>query len=172
MSTALTFAHKNLLASSIAAADGIVHYTTSTTRGLRGRKSTTIRAADGLVGTIKWRDKTFVINGVQREWRRLKSHSGEIFSSGREWKWGNRPYTLKYHNSHKELLATPTSGGAVCFTTYQSHLFRGNKRAAIYFLDQLQDEIERMFPLMAILQTEIRRQDDAGVSLDAGISLG
>lgn len=99
----------------------------------------------------------------------------------REWNWANRPYLLKYHDSHKELLvrlphlpppkipiltcpiqATPNFGtpaGTVRMTTYHSHLFHDNERAVIYFPLQMQDEIERMFLLMAMLHTEIHRQD-------------
>ena len=47
----------------------------------------------------------------------------------------------------------------VRFTTHHAHLLHDNERAAIYFPYQMQDEIERMFLLMAILQTEIHRQD-------------
>ncbi|KAJ6575581.1 hypothetical protein DFH09DRAFT_1150646 [Mycena vulgaris] len=162
MSAALTFADKKLLASPIIRADGAVHYTTSTTSGFVRRKITTIMAASGLVGMIDWREKTFAINGVQRKWDELKSRSGGIFSSEREWRWAAVSYKLKYHHSHKELLATPTSGngaGAVRLTTYQPHLLHENERVAIYFPPEMHDETERMFVLMAILQTEIHRQD-------------
>lgn len=80
MSTALTFVEKKLLESPVIA-DGTVHYTTSTTTGFRGRKITTITAASGLVGMINWREKTFVINGVQRKWDDLKRHSAGILHS-------------------------------------------------------------------------------------------
>lgn len=81
MSLALTFVDQNLLDSPLVGGEGAVHYTTSTTSGFRGRKVTTIMAASGLVGVINWREKKFVINGVQREWDDLKSRSGGIFSS-------------------------------------------------------------------------------------------
>ncbi|KAF7351986.1 hypothetical protein MVEN_01160800 [Mycena venus] len=164
MSTTLTFTDQKLLESAVVDAEGTVQYTTTTTSGFRGRKITTIMAASGPVGVMNWRQKTFTINGVHREWEYLKSRSGGIFSSEREWKWDHRHYKLKYHDSQKELLATPNfanAAGTVRFTTYRSHLFHDNKRAAIYFPSQMEDETEKMFLLMAILQTEIRRQDRA-----------
>jgi hypothetical protein len=66
------------------------------------------------------------------------------------------------------LQATPTAGNpadTVRFTTYHSHLLHDSDRAAIYFPHQMVDEIERMFLLMAILQTEIHRQDVRGLHL-------
>ncbi|KAJ7773973.1 hypothetical protein B0H16DRAFT_1763528 [Mycena metata] len=162
MSTALTFTDKKLVDSTLVAPDGAVHYTTSTDKGFMGRKTTTISAASGLVGLINWRKKVFVINGVQQSWEDLKQRSNGIFSSEREWHWGSRSYKLKFQNSNKELLATPTfSGvaGTVRFTTFQPHLFHQNQHAAIHFPHEIQDEIERMFLLMAILQMEIHRQD-------------
>lgn len=81
MSIALTFVDKQLLRTALVGAEGAVHYTTSTTSGFLGRKVTTINAASGLVGVINWREKTFNINGVQREWDDLKSRTGGIFSS-------------------------------------------------------------------------------------------
>ncbi|KAJ7458525.1 hypothetical protein FB451DRAFT_1406286 [Mycena latifolia] len=144
MSLALTFGDKKLLDSPILGPDGAVCYTTSTTHGFRGRKITTIMAASGL-----------------RKWDELKSRSNGIFSSEREWNWANRPYKLKYHNWEKELLVTPSFGseaGVVRFTPYHAHLLHDNEPAVLYFPHQM-DEVERMFLLMAILETEIHRQD-------------
>ncbi|KAJ7181562.1 hypothetical protein C8R43DRAFT_969521 [Mycena crocata] len=109
----------------------------------------------------------FTINGVKREWKYLKSHSGGIFSSGREWNWDQRPYILKYHNSQKELLATSSAIGTVRFTTYRFHLFSHSKPATLHFPPQLQNETEKMFLIMAILQTETRRQERARRSSSA-----
>ncbi|KAJ7895178.1 hypothetical protein B0H14DRAFT_2558756 [Mycena olivaceomarginata] len=163
MSTALTFVAEELLNTTIVAPDGGVHYTTTTTDGWLGRKVTTVSAASGLVGFIDWREKVFVINGVQRKWDELKSRPKGILSSEREWTWGSRPYRLKYNLSQKELLATPTVGSTadtVRFTPYRPHLLHANERAAIYLPHQMQDEIERMFLLMVVLQTEMKRQDE------------
>ncbi|KAJ7478489.1 hypothetical protein FB451DRAFT_1172820 [Mycena latifolia] len=170
--SALIFTDRHLLASSLVGADGVVHYTTSTTGGnFRGRKITTIVAAGGreLVGLIDWRGMTLSINGVQRKFDDVRAKSG-MFSSEQEWDWGHRPYKLKYDDSHKELLAIPPSGSAhvVRFTPFQGHLLHTNKPAAIYFPPQLQDEEERMFVLMAILETEIEREEKAKKMGDAG----
>ncbi|KAK7038565.1 hypothetical protein R3P38DRAFT_2906548 [Favolaschia claudopus] len=174
MTLALTFADKKLLDTAVIGPDGAVHYTTTTTSGLRGRKITTVGAASGIIGFINWRDKTFVINGVPRSWDDLKSRSGGLFSSEREWNWANRPFKLQYHDSHQELLATPLAGNiadTVRFTTSHPHLFHDNDRAMIYFPYQMQDEIERMFILMAVLHTETHRQDEqARVARNAAIT--
>ncbi|KAJ7450219.1 hypothetical protein FB451DRAFT_1566702 [Mycena latifolia] len=170
MSLALTFGDKKLLDSPILGPDGAVCYTTSTTHGFRGRKITTIMTASGLVGIINWREKTFTLNGVQRKWDDLKSRSNGIFSSEREWNWANRPYKLKYHNWEKELLVTPSFGsaaGAVRFTPYHVHLLHDNEPAVLYFPHQM-DEVERMFLLMVILQTEIHRRMNASNAAVAG----
>lgn len=47
----------------------------------------------------------------------------------------------------------------VRFTPRHPHLVHDNERAVIYFPHQLQDETERMFLLLAVLQTELHRQD-------------
>jgi hypothetical protein len=47
----------------------------------------------------------------------------------------------------------------VRFTPYRPHLLHANERATIYLPHQMQDEIERMFLLMVVLQTEMKRQD-------------
>ncbi|KAF8212795.1 hypothetical protein K438DRAFT_1928045 [Mycena galopus ATCC 62051] len=162
MAIPLQFADRKLLETVVVGPEGAVHYTLTTTHGLRGRKITTIAAASGISGLINWREKVFVINGVQREWDSLKTHTGGLFSADRDWNWGPRPFKLKYHDSHKELLATPLvgdPGDTVRFTTYHKHLLHENERAKIYFPQQMRDESERMFLLMAILQTEIHRLD-------------
>ncbi|KAJ6589315.1 hypothetical protein B0H19DRAFT_1248862 [Mycena capillaripes] len=159
----LTFTDKTILETTVVGPEGTVHYTTTNAKpGWGGRQITIITAASGLVGSINWREKTFVINGVQRAWDDLKSRSGAILSSEQEWNWGNRPFKLKYQNSHKELLATSTAGNTtftVRFTPYRHHVLHDNERAVIYFPPEMQDEGERMFVLMAILQTEIHRLD-------------
>ncbi|KAJ7035851.1 hypothetical protein C8F04DRAFT_1096935 [Mycena alexandri] len=172
MALPLTFMDRKLTDSPVVGPDGGVYYTLSTTHGFRGRKITTITAASGLVGFINWRDDLFVINGVEKKWDHIRAKSGGIFSSEREWNWDGRPYTLKYQNSHKELLATPkfnSVAGTVRFTTYDVHLFHENDRAVLYLPHQMQDEIERMFLLMAILQTEMHHQDRQRGARNAGI---
>ncbi|KAJ7762141.1 hypothetical protein B0H16DRAFT_1529811 [Mycena metata] len=171
MALALTFMDRKLTDSVVVCPDGGLYYTLSTTHGFRGRKITTITAASGLVGIINWREDVFVLNGVEKKWNQIRARSGGIFSSAREWNWDGRPYTLKYHNSHKELLATPnfdSTAGTVRFATYDVHLFQKNDPAVLYLPHQMQDEIERMFLLMAILQTEIDRQDSEAARIFPG----
>ncbi|KAJ7458147.1 hypothetical protein FB451DRAFT_1564011, partial [Mycena latifolia] len=171
MSTTLTFTDRHLLVSSLVGVDGVVHYTTSTTGGnFRGHKTTIVAAGrSGLVGLIDWRGMTFSINGAQRKFNDVRAKS-RTSSSEQEWNWGQRPYKLKYDNAHKELLATHPFGSAdvVRFTPYQGHLLHTTEPAAIYFPPQLQDEEERMFVLMAILETEIEREEKAKKMGDAG----
>ncbi|KAJ7236605.1 hypothetical protein B0H12DRAFT_1026809, partial [Mycena haematopus] len=161
MSFALTFADQKVLDTIVVAPDGTVQYAITTTSGFLGRKATTIVGASGVAGLIDWRGKVFVINGVQKEWNALKSREG-VFSSSRDWNWGNRPFKLKYHStdysSYKATSLIGNDADTVRFTTYRSRLFQENERAMIYFPYHM-EEIERMFLLMAILQTEIRRQE-------------
>jgi hypothetical protein len=81
MSIALTFVDKKLLESAVIGPEGVVHYTLDTTSGFLGRKISTITAASGLVGIINWREKLFIINGVQQEWEDLEEKTGGLFSS-------------------------------------------------------------------------------------------
>ncbi|KAK7026393.1 hypothetical protein R3P38DRAFT_3530709 [Favolaschia claudopus] len=112
-SLTLTFIDKKLLQTTLIDADNAIHYTlTTTSSGFRGKKITTISAASGSVGLINWREKTFTINGVEKKWEDLKTRSAGVFRTEREWNWGPRPFNLKYHDSHKELLvrcAIPSS---------------------------------------------------------------
>lgn len=81
MSIALTFVDKKLLESAVIGPEGVVHYTLDTASGFLGRKISTITAASGLVGIINWREKLFIINGVQQEWEDLEEKTGVLFSS-------------------------------------------------------------------------------------------
>ncbi|KAJ7060927.1 hypothetical protein C8F01DRAFT_177465 [Mycena amicta] len=162
MSIAYTFRGQDLLNTNIVGPDNIVYYTTQTTSGFRGRKVTTIQGMNAS-GVIDWRAEHFILNGVERKWDDLKHRSGGIFSSEREWIWGDCPFILKYHHSHTELLATPnfrSTTGTVRFTPYQGHLLRDNEPATISFPFEMQDASARMFLLMAVLQTDIHRQDE------------
>ncbi|KAJ7895179.1 hypothetical protein B0H14DRAFT_2681537 [Mycena olivaceomarginata] len=173
MSTAFTFANKDILKSALVSPDGAEHYATSTTSGFRGRKVTTVSAASGLVGSIDWRGKLFSINGLEVAPGGDSQHVRAFRE--REWNWGNRPYRLKFNFSEKELLATPTVGSdsdTVRFTPRHPHLVHDNERAVLYFPHQLQDETERMFLLLAVLQTEMHRQDMNEASVAAAASVG
>ncbi|KAJ7657203.1 hypothetical protein DFH06DRAFT_1131726 [Mycena polygramma] len=135
MSIPLTFVDKNLLNTTTVDHDGDVHYTTTTTtsRHLKGCKITTITSA-----------------------------SGVLMGSEREWNWKDKTYTLKYHDARTLVQATANTGSdpaSVRLTTYHMHLSGEHKQAAIYFPREIQDEEERMFLLMALLETETQRQD-------------
>ncbi|KAJ7035912.1 hypothetical protein C8F04DRAFT_1233415 [Mycena alexandri] len=164
MTLAITFVDRKLVDSSVIGPDGGVRYTTGSTDGSRGLKLTTIAATSGLVGSINWREELFVINGVEKKWDELKSQSGRKFGPQREWNWDNKPYTFKYQNCAKELLVTPNSSGdvgTVRFTTSDAGSLHENDNAVVYFPEEMQDDTERMFLLIAILQTEMHRQDMA-----------
>ncbi|KAJ7911636.1 hypothetical protein B0H13DRAFT_2328135 [Mycena leptocephala] len=172
-SISLTFTHKDHLQSPLVDVTGAVHYTTATTTGLRGHKVTTITAAS-VVGEIDWREKTFALGGVRRGWDALRPDVGAASGGEREWKWANQAYNLKYVDSYKELLATPTSSRALApvrFTVPSTHLLHPSEPVTITFPPELQDAEEKMFVLMAILQTETMRLDknhDSGLFVAIG----
>ncbi|KAJ7614506.1 hypothetical protein FB45DRAFT_1064744 [Roridomyces roridus] len=173
MTLPLTFLDKKLIHSAVVGPDGAVHYTMTSTRGILHRKETTISAASGLTGIIYWKEKMFEIGGVKRRWDDIERRVGGLLSREHEWDWAGRPYTLKYQDRHKELLAVPkfaqNSTGIVRFTPYHPRLLHDNEPAVIYFPFEMQDEFERMFLLMAVLQTDIKRQDaEAAASAAAG----
>ncbi|KAJ7437218.1 hypothetical protein B0H11DRAFT_2108187 [Mycena galericulata] len=172
MSIPLTFVDKDIIKTPVVGPDGAVHYTIVTTTGMmHRRKETTVTAASGLVGVLNWRDHTFNINGFQRDIDSLKARTGGIFTSEREWNWGNRPFRLKYHNRQKELLVTPNfepNPGMARFTPFHGHLFSDNEPAVLYLPYQIQDEFEKMFLLLAILHTEIHRQDQNRAAANGG----
>ncbi|KAJ7056435.1 hypothetical protein C8F01DRAFT_369925 [Mycena amicta] len=158
----LTFSNKKLVDSSLIGEDGGVYYTTSSTKGaIRGRKVTTIRAASGLVGMIDWRKKVFVINGVEKRFGDVRSGGFLTNWRGRRWQWSNKMYKVKFQHMQKEILATSEDmrSSTVRFTAYEPHLLSKTEQATIQFPHEMQDEIERMFVLMAILQTEMHKQD-------------
>ncbi|KAJ7141607.1 hypothetical protein C8R46DRAFT_1318092 [Mycena filopes] len=171
MSFALTFARPTLLESPVVAPDGNVHFTTSSTHGSHGRKRTTVTAASGRVGVINWRDDLFIIDGVEKKCDEPKAHTGGAFGSERVWTWAiERPYMLKYDNATREVLATPNFSGVagpVHFKVYDPALGQENENenenaAVLRFPAEIQDETERMFLLMAMLQTEMLREDSCG----------
>ncbi|KAJ7437220.1 hypothetical protein B0H11DRAFT_631636 [Mycena galericulata] len=173
MSIPLTFVDKDIIRTPVAGPDGAVHYTITTTKGMLGRKVTTVTAASGLVGVLNWRDHTFNINGFQRDIDSLRDRTGGIFNSEREWNWDNRPFRLKYHNMQKELLVTPNfeyNPGIARFTPFHRHLLSDNQPAVLYLPYQMQDEFEKMFLLLAILHTEIHRQDQNRAAAAAAAS--
>ncbi|KAJ7657207.1 hypothetical protein DFH06DRAFT_1328032 [Mycena polygramma] len=98
--------------------------------------------------------------------------SGPVFDKERQWSLGNKSYKLK-PDGLRTLVATPlastgSDASTVRLDTYHTHLFGENERAAIHFPPEMQDEVERLFLLMALLETQMRRQDAAAAGAAAG----
>ncbi|KAJ7291917.1 hypothetical protein C8J57DRAFT_1274184 [Mycena rebaudengoi] len=168
MATTLTFESKDLLSSQLVGPDGKAEYTTITTTGKFGRLTkTSLHSATGLFGTINWRQKTFVIGGVEYPWYILSTRVGK-FNSQQEWNWAHQRYMVKYYQ--REWTVTPASGfTAIRFTPYRPRLFGHSDRAIIHFPSVELDENERIFILMMMLNAEIRRQAQiAAVSATSG----
>ncbi|KAJ7613531.1 hypothetical protein FB45DRAFT_874481 [Roridomyces roridus] len=161
----LTFTNPkhDLIDTPLTAPDGEVHFTLSTMNGMLGRKITTITSTSGLVGTIHWRENSFSLDGVQVPVKDLKTKSGGLLSREREWKWKNWGYKLKYHDWEKELRAVPThehAAGNVSFWPYRPLIYKDGDLATIQFPEIMKNEEERLFALMAILYTDMERQDN------------
>ncbi|KAK6966841.1 hypothetical protein R3P38DRAFT_3152217 [Favolaschia claudopus] len=160
----LTFNNdRDLINSSLLGPDGrTAYYTISTAfhrkpfHLVQRRHITTITSvSSGVVASIDWEEKVFVINGVRRGDSRTR-----FFCT-----WADFPtYKLEYHNHSKELTATPATGGpAVQFTGYHPKPFHTSQAnpASISFPPQMQDEVEKMFLLTSIVYTDVKRLDAA-----------
>ncbi|KAK7049182.1 hypothetical protein R3P38DRAFT_1886854 [Favolaschia claudopus] len=144
------------------------YYTISTTFHkkpfrLERRHTTTITSVStGLVGSIDWEEKVFVINGLGRRWDdvRVKDSRKRFFFT-----WADFPtYKLEFHDRLRELTATPVTGGpAVQFRGYHPKPFHMSQTnpASISFPHQMQDEVEKMFLLISIVYTDVKRLDAA-----------
>ncbi|KAF8128838.1 hypothetical protein K438DRAFT_1789316 [Mycena galopus ATCC 62051] len=150
MTIPLQFVDEKLLETVVVGPEGAVHYTLTTPRVPR--------------------PQIHHHRGCERHFR-----TRELAGEDHDWNWGPRPFKLKHHDSRKELLTTPLvgdPGDMLHFTTYYRHLLHENERANIYFRHQMRDESERMFLLMAILQTEIHRLDIISIFTNAFEFLG
>ncbi|KAJ7785264.1 hypothetical protein DFH07DRAFT_763862 [Mycena maculata] len=157
MSRELTFKSKDILNSHLHAGHSNP-YTTSTSSGVLGRKTTTLKTGflSGSAGKIDWRDKEFKIGGRTKKWRKVES-SGGWFTSGREWEWAGYTYTVKH--SHHKWTATNSHREVAYFTPYQSHLLRSSEHASLYISPEIQDEHQRVFLILVLLYSETKRQD-------------
>ncbi|KAF7305572.1 hypothetical protein HMN09_00810400 [Mycena chlorophos] len=151
--------------SAVVGPDQAVHYEISTTRGFMKRKVTTIKSADGVTGSINWREETFTLNGVEKQWDDLQHRETtgifHIPKMERTWNWSERPYNLKYVDRHKELLATPTfPGGEVVRYNPRRHrpFHAESDTPAVIYFPQNMDPTERMFLLMVVLRMEFLRE--------------
>ncbi|KAJ7055787.1 hypothetical protein C8F01DRAFT_1373308 [Mycena amicta] len=179
--TTFTFTSKKLVDCALAGPDSGVYYSTSSTTGaIRGRKITTIRGASGLVGMIDWKRKTFSINGVEKSFDDEKPFddvcSGGFLTNwrGRSWQWTDKSFKVESQHMQKEILATSDDmgSGVVRFASYEPHLISKNEAATIRFPYEMQDEIDRLLVLMAILQPEMHEQDirKSAESADVAVS--
>lgn len=57
------------------------------------------------------------------------------------------------------MQATPQSGDSVRFTPCEKHLLKSDHPAVLYLPSTVADDTEKMYLLMAILETEMYRQD-------------
>nr|GAT50868.1 predicted protein [Mycena chlorophos] len=158
-----TFLKARLEDCEVVGPDDVVYYEISTTHGFLGPEITTIQSIGHVSGSIHWREHSFTLNGAEKKWGDLEHREKGLlgwFSSERDWDWNERPYNFKYHDMHKELLATPKfpGGEIVRFTTYQYHLVHESARAVIYFPQDM-DLTERMFLLMAVIAMEVAREE-------------
>ncbi|KAG6915586.1 hypothetical protein DXG01_010854 [Tephrocybe rancida] len=102
MSTRLTFTTKDILNSRLEPAHGSTSYQIDTTRGLLGRKTTSLSPLSGIPfngvpGAIKWHKAQFDVNDEKRKWSNLQHRTG-LFSSSRRWQWTGS-FKVKYRNN-------------------------------------------------------------------------
>jgi hypothetical protein len=126
MSLDLTFQSKDILNSHLNNGHSNL-YTTSTDRGMLGRKVTSLEMAgslSGSTGKIHWRDKTFEIGGKTQKWKELEGstkwfslyvflETSELILNiltfrDREWEWSGHTYTVK-HAHHKWTVRNHSS---------------------------------------------------------------
>ncbi|KAJ6562610.1 hypothetical protein B0H19DRAFT_1145141 [Mycena capillaripes] len=158
MSLNLTFKSKDILNSHLHA-NHSNPYTTSSSGGILGRKTTTLKTSgflSGSAGKINWRDKTFEIGGKTKKWRKIEGSAG-WFTSGREWEWSGHTYTVK-HSRHKWTV-TNSHGEVARFTPYKSHLLRPSEYASLQISPEIHDEHQRAFIILVLLYSETKRQD-------------
>ncbi|KAJ7056438.1 hypothetical protein C8F01DRAFT_1121988 [Mycena amicta] len=168
----LTFTDKHVENASLLGPDGATHYTAHTLSGsLHRRQLTTVTVtATGLVGIINWGEKTFEVNGVARSWNDVCLEPRQIMSDGKTWRWSTNSYTFKRNTFQRELLVTSPSvaPGAETiiarFTSPQVHLLTKNTPASFQFLHPLHDQVEEMFILLVVIQTQVKRRDAAAMA--------
>ncbi|KAF7300215.1 hypothetical protein MKEN_01345300 [Mycena kentingensis (nom. inval.)] len=113
-------------------------YAIKTARSLfRGRKLTTVSSSNGLSGSIDWRNFNITVDNVTRKWS----------STPAEASWGDEfAFSLKYRNARTELVATRKPSPVAAK------------------LNELHDERECMFLLLALLRMEAMRADQVARS--------
>ncbi|KAJ7645067.1 hypothetical protein DFH06DRAFT_1212307 [Mycena polygramma] len=158
MSLDLTFKSKDILNSHMHAGHSNA-YITSSSSGILGRKTTTLKThgfLSGSAGKIHWRHKTFEIGGKTKKWRKVESSAG-WFTSGREWEWSGHTYTVKH--SHHTWTATNAHVEVARLTPHKSHLLRASEHAFLQISPEIQDEHQRAFIILVLLYSETKRLD-------------
>ncbi|KAJ7869792.1 hypothetical protein B0H13DRAFT_2350794 [Mycena leptocephala] len=158
MSLDLTFQSKDILNSHLNNGHSNL-YTTSTDRGMLGRKVTSLEMAgslSGSTGKIHWRDKTFELGGKTQKWKELEG-STKWFSLDREWEWSGYTYTVKH--AHHKWTVTNSHGEVACLTEYKPHLFHDSEHATLRISPEIRDEHQRAFIILVLLYSETKRLD-------------
>ncbi|KAJ7869793.1 hypothetical protein B0H13DRAFT_2350795 [Mycena leptocephala] len=170
MSLGLTFQSKEILNSHLNNGHSNL-YTTSSDRGMLGRKVTSLDKAgflSGSAGKIHWRDKTFEIGGRHRNGRNSRALLDGLLR--REWEWSGYTYTVKH--AHHKWTVTNSHGEVACLTEYKPHLLRSNEHATLRISPEIQDEHQRAFIILVLLYSETKRQDKAKTADIAGALAG
>ncbi|KAJ7107051.1 hypothetical protein C8R44DRAFT_744919 [Mycena epipterygia] len=169
-SVPLKFEVEDLLNSALVGPDGTVEYTTASETKSKSRgPTTTIVAKSGLRGVIDRRAKTFEIGGATRPTGELKRR---LKHGEREWKWSESKihyltrYSWKDHEwTMRVIHARPTWGWDDPTDEFVEPQpvarFTPNSRV-LSFASAFQNDAlatERLFLLMVLLSSEIRRKD-------------
>ncbi|KAF7362802.1 hypothetical protein MVEN_00630000 [Mycena venus] len=160
-STHLTANDQDILNTTLTAIDGTVQYTIMTQMKIFGRRDPThVVARSGQEGIIDWREKTIRIGQNERPVAYLKQHRGGMFSSKRQWSWTDIAYTVKYEDN-RDWTATPISESVEVarLRSRNEHLFRSSDPAIVWFSEDIPNDTEKMFLLLVLLYSEVRRLD-------------
>ncbi|TRM59266.1 hypothetical protein BD626DRAFT_508762 [Schizophyllum amplum] len=155
MSLTLTFTGKDILNDTICLPGGRPAYTLHTTKGVRGRKVTTVTGSP--TAFINWRKRYLEIGSQMLPIDAVKRRAGGWLARKRMWLWGETGYELHY--SRQQWSAKNPSGAVVArFSPYRMRIFRKSDPAQIVFLYDF-PPAEAAFLVLVFIYSEIRRQD-------------
>ncbi|KAI5833497.1 hypothetical protein K523DRAFT_295951 [Schizophyllum commune Tattone D] len=102
------------------------------------------------LGKINWREKAFMVHGIEVPWRCLKRKESTLGSS-RNWRWGTKEYSVT-GDGKKTVDAIDVKDESVAgtYTPPQRHLFRKNEPARIETAYAAHDE-QTIFLILVIL---------------------